>query len=269
MAKSESFDPAVVKVCKAYSSAIAKSEKADGAAGLSHWRRAEAAFSIMETCEALKVPYIAPATKLCEVERSTIVMEVKAETMRRELKFTAEKLPPDSLSAFYELHRAKEAAFLIAGSGKAEIAAADKKIAAVGKQIAKGLSVREVRKAFKNEFAQAQKERRMKGKLSQRPVPEVVPAAPIVMQVNADELKDVVEKVVIPAGLAVPLIRIRPTDTTAQAIEAYLAVEKFRRAIADECHSTKTIWVMIDLRPEKLVPEKGIDLLKTKAVTAA
>ncbi len=52
--------------------------------------------------------------KLCGVRRS-MAMDCKAEVMRQALKFAPEELPKDSLSGFYELHRAQEAALFVAG----------------------------------------------------------------------------------------------------------------------------------------------------------
>ena len=239
----QKFDPAIIAACSKYSDAATLVGKAVANAELALWKRAAAGSAIKEAADKCNEDYIAAAMALCNVARSVIAMDVKAEEMRQQLRYKPADLPPNSVSAFYELHRARQTALQVAGENAEAVKAAEDKVKEVGKQIVKNnLSVRKVRAEFKEEYAAAPKKRNCK-----RPVMQEKAEAPSVQSMLADELKKFIDKVAVPDGLALPLVTVVPVEATAQAVNMYFADTKFREIIADACPTKGGLWIYVDL----------------------
>lgn len=245
------FHPEVIEACKKYSKANAGVGKVEGSVELAKWTRAGAAYNVMITANKHNQPYISAAVKVCGVARSIVTMDCKAEQMRQRLKFAPQDLPKDSVSAFYELHRAQEAALFVAGENAEATAAALLKVKNAGKSLANGsLSVRNLRKSFLEEFAKQKAARSLKGADSKRAISDEKKATakpPVITRMDAEALKVLIDETVVPSGVAVPVITVVPAEPSETGIEAYFADEKFRAAIAGACPAKGALWILVDL----------------------
>lgn len=241
----KAFHPEVVEACKRYGAANEGVGKVEGSVELAKWTRAAEAHSIMIAAQKHKQAYIAAAVKLCRVRRSIVTMDCKAEQMRQALKIAPEQLPKDSLSAFYELHRAQEAALSVAGDNKEAITAAQAKVKKVGKGLAAGdLSVRDIRKEFDDEFKELRKTRKKAGKPAEAAAAINVP--PVTENVDGDGLKTLVDKWIAAGAGSMPVIKIAPGEPSAKGVEACLTNEAFHDALAEACATEGPLWILVD-----------------------
>lgn len=240
-----SFHPDVIEACKRYGAANESVGKVEGSVELAKWARAAEAHSIMVTAQKHRQAYIAAAVKHCNVARSVVTMDCKAELMRQALRIAPEELPKDSVSAFYELHRAQDAALFVAGENEDATAAALAKVKKIGKALAAGdLTVRSLRAEFAEEF-KAQRKARMKGK--KRDGEETtLTALPVTERVDAEGLKSLVDQWIASGGGTVPVIKVTPEKTTAKGVETCLANEAFHDALAEACTAEGPLWILVD-----------------------
>lgn len=241
----KSFHPDVVEACKRYGDANAGVGKAEGSAELAKWTRAAEAYSVMVAAQKHKQAYIAAAVKLCGVRRSIVTMDCKAELMRQALNVEPKELPKDSLSAFYELHRAQEAALAVAGENEDARAAVPAKVKKVGTALVAGdLSVRDIRKEFADEFKALRKARKKGGGSDGEETVPTVP--PVIERADAEGLKSLIEKWIAPGEGTLPVIMITTDDPSVKAVAASLTNEAFRDALAEACATDGSLWILVD-----------------------
>ncbi|HEY3324262.1 MAG TPA: hypothetical protein VGP72_27675 [Planctomycetota bacterium] len=261
------FHAEVLAACKRYSEAAAAVNTAEDDAEQVKWVRAAKGYAVKEAAAKHKQPFLHAVVQHCSVSRPVAVMDCKAEEMRRRVKIAAGKLPRNSLSAFYELHRGRTLAMSLAGANSDAILKVEMKIRKIGKAIALGnASVRTVKQAF----AADRKEMRMKGTRAKRPVLEVASAQMVIERLDADALKDLVDSLVVPSGLAVPVVRIAPTDITPQAIDACTADPKLRQVISTACPTKGPLFVLFDFtKSEEVAADLAQPLLQAPAISSA
>ncbi|HEY3319901.1 MAG TPA: hypothetical protein VGP72_05430 [Planctomycetota bacterium] len=255
------FDPQVVAACKEYS-------KARRECGSSQWRQAQAAMRIKNAAEKARQPYIKAAVQLCGATMPQISMETKAEQMRIHLKHPTNVLPPDSLSAFYELHRGREVALKIA-KNEVEKRVIEEHIKTTAQRIIKReLSHRDVRALFR-------KERAINASLNThkcRPVAAedlFAVKPPMIERLDVERLKAKFDEVIVPAGLCVPLVTIVPAESTPTAIDAYLAEPELRAKIAAACPARGKMLILVDLNAAKSAMKTGTVKTAPQAATLA
>lgn len=238
------YPPEVIQACKRYGAASEKVGKVEGTVEQAKWARAAEAHGVMVAAKKYKVPYIAAASKLCKVARSVVTMDCQAELMRQALNVAPAELPKDSVSVFYELHRAKEAAIFAAGENEEAKAAAQEKVKTVGKSLIAGeLSVRGIREEFADEFKKLRQARKKARKAKGKDT-----AAEALTSVLADAkgLKSLIDKWVSARDGDMPVIKITATKPTAKAIATKLASKAFRDALDEACAADGPLWILVD-----------------------
>ncbi len=244
----KAFHPEVVEACKRYGAANAGVGKVEGSVELAKWARAAEAYSVMVAAQKHKQAYIAAAVKLCGVRRSIVTMDCKAEVMRLALKVEAKELPKDSLSGFYELHRAQEAALAVAGENEDARAAVPAKVKKVGKALVAGdLSVRDIRKEFAEEFKALRKARKKGDESDGEETAPTVP--PVVERADAEGLKSLIDKLISVSGGTVSVIKVTPEQPTAKGVAASLTNDAFHDALGEVCATKGPLWILVDRGP--------------------